>query len=135
MTNENCFLKIVCGTSLLLISTVVLANSSKLTSDSITGYNSNVGQTAPFHLAQLGPNKSDAVASTRGDNNKDTLRDNSTEEAQNKLREEVPMMMPATPTAPAIPQQSSNRLNLNNTPPANSQQRLLNPGRPMDSGY
>lgn len=135
MTNENCFLKIVCGTSLLLINTVVLANSSQVTTDSITSNNSNVGQTAPFHLAQLGPNKSDAVTSTRGDNNKDTLRDNSTEEAQNKLREEVPMMMPATPTAPAIPQQSSNRLNLNNTPPANSQQRLLNPGRPMDSGY
>jgi len=134
MTNENCFLKIVCGTSLLLISTVVLANSSKLTSDFITDNNFNVNQTTPFYLAQLSPNKSDAVASTRGDNKKDTLRDNSTEEAQNKLREEVPMMMPATPTTPATPQQS-NRLNLNNTPPANSQQRLLNPGRPMDSGY
>ncbi len=134
MTNENCFIKIVCGTSLLLINTVVLANSSQVTTDSITSNNSNVGQTAPFHLAQLGPNKSDAIASTRGDNKKDTLRDNSTEEAENKLREEVPMMMPATPTAPATPQQS-NRLNLNNTPPANSQQRLLNPGRPMDSGY
>jgi len=47
----------------------------------------------------------------------------------------VPMMMPATPTTPAAPHQS-NRLNLNNnTTPANSQQRLLNPGRPMDSGY
>ena len=135
MTNENCFLKIVCGTSLLLINTVVLANSSQVTTDSITSNNSNVGQTAPFHLAQLGPNKSDVVTSTRGDNNKDTLRDNSTEEAQNKLREEVPMMMPATPTTPAAPHQS-NRLNLNNnTTPANSQQRLLNPGRPVDSGY
>ena len=65
MNNENCFLKIVCGTSLLLINTVVLANSSQVTTDSITSNNSNVGQTAPFHLAQLGPNKSDVVTSTQ----------------------------------------------------------------------
>lgn len=136
MFKRNRFFYIVCGASLSFLSMPLMANPSVPAPKPITDDRPNIGQSGSSNSTQLSRNKSDAgVASpTVKENKSDVLDDKKLDAPPVPPQEEIPMMSPASPSIPSVPSQS-NRLNLNNVPPANSQQRMLNPHRPMDSGY
>ena len=136
MSKRNRFFYIVCSATLSLSSMSLMANPSVPAPKPITDDRSSIGQSDSSDSTRLSRNKGDAAVASP------TVKESSSDVLDNKKldappvppREEIPMMSPASPSIPSTPSQS-NRLNLNNAPPASSQQRMLNPHRPMDSGY
>lgn len=136
MSKRNRFFYIVCSTTLSLLSVSLMANPSVPAPKPITDDRPNIGQSDSSNSTQLSRNKSGAGVTSPAlkENNSNELSDNKLDTPPTPPGEEIPMMSPVSPTVPSAPSQI-NRLNLNNAPPANSQQRMLNPHRPMDSGY
>lgn len=140
--NKSHFLRITGCLVLGMFSTSLLANSpappAPPAPKPITDDRKNIGQTEKSDPTLMSRNKSGAGVSPPNDQIPDAAQAKTVEDAPAKLREEIPMMSPANPSASSMPAQTNplnNRLNINSSPPANSQQRMLNPGRPMDSGY
>lgn len=137
--NKNHFLRITGCLVLGLFSASLLANSPTPPAPKpITDDRKNIGQTEKSDPTLMSRNKSGAGVSPSNDQTLDAAQAKAVGDAPEKLREEIPMMSPANPSASSMPAQTNplnNRLNINSSPPANSQQRMLNPGRPMDSGY
>ncbi len=140
--NKNHFLRITGCLVLGLFGTSLLANSpappAPPAPKPITDDRKNIGQIEKSDPTLVSRNKSSAAVSPSNDQIPDAGQGKAIEDAPAKLREEIPMMSPANPSASGMPAQTNplnNRLNINSSPPPNSQQRMLNPGRPMDSGY
>ncbi|GKS69607.1 hypothetical protein W03_16110 [Nitrosomonas sp. PY1] len=129
--SKSHFLRIIGCLLLGLFGTSLLANPLPPVPKHVTDDKKNIGQTEKSDSTLISRNKSGAGVSP---SNPDDAQAKTAEDAPAKPREEIPMMSPANPSASSMPAQT-NRLNINSPPPANSQQRMLNPSRPMDSGY
>lgn len=137
--NKNHFLRIIGCLVLGLVSTSLLANSPAPPAPKpITDDRNNIGQIEKSDSVLMSRNKSGAGVSPPNDQIPGAEQAKAIEDTAANPREEIPMMSPANPSPSSVPTQTNplnNRLNINSSPPPNSQQRMLNPSRPMDSGY